>query len=442
MTFNRQNLGRRLIMGGLAAFLLVPLVFTDVFAQRKVTLIYTAFDPGALRRVEPLIAQAFEISHPNIKIKVENLPFRKHFETIEAKLGKASSTPDVYDVDSPLNTSYAVRRFTMPLDEYLAKYSELADLEDYVPSSRETAIYKGKYYSLPRGSSSQFMFYNKDLFSKYGIQPPEPTIEKRWTWEKVVEVAKKLTIDEDGDGNIDIWGFAFDQVDRPYQLLPLPQSLGQPMIGPDQLTATGYVDSPKSIQAGQFYFDLYNTWKIAPKGFTVGQTAELFGAGKLAIFVGGCWNADHYKEYYPNLNWDVAPHPYFEGGKVVTPTGAWNIGVNPNSKHKDEAALFAIYAASRPMAVLRREFIRGLPTRKSVYKLYEPVFTKHPWNIAMYEALNTATPRTLTPGYLEFESILTKAWADMRTGVRPEEALGRAAKEIDRQLKKYAPLVK
>ena len=438
MICSRKNLGVKLL-SIFVVCLFVMCTFAAAIASEKVTLRFFS-DAGFFG--DKLMTQIFEVCYPNIKVNLDQVPFAQFFDTIEARLAKGGETPDVYAVDSPLNTSYAVRGFTMPLDEYLAKYPELANLQDYIPASLKAMTYKGKHYSLPRDTSSQFMYYNKDIFSKYGIQFPERLIEKRWTWEEVVEVAKKLTIDEDGDGDIDIWGFAFEQVDRPYTLLSLAQSLGETMIGPDQLTATGYVDSPKSIRAGQFYFDLFNTWKVSPIGIAAFETDDVFGAGKIAMLLAGNWLIERWKRHYPNLNWDVTPFPYFKGGTVATPTGAWNIGVNPNSKHKDEAADFAIHMTSRSMAVIHYELMSGLPARKSVYKLFEDRFAEHPWSIVTYESTNTAVPRPITPGYLEWELIMMRAYSDMRTGVKPEEALSRAAKEIDQQLRKYAPLMK
>jgi len=436
MDMMRRNVRGRLLTV-LLMLVMVGCISVATPAAERVTLNYIHSNPIEI----PLVA-IFEATYPYIKVVRQELPFRKFFETIEAKLVKTSETPDVFEVDQPLNTSYAVRGFTLVLDDYLAKYPELAQTDDFLPIMVEAATHKEKWYSIPRETSSQGLFYNKDIFNKYGVAPPELAIEKRWIWKQVVEAANKLTIDANGDGRIDIWGIAFDQVDRPYQMLPLVQSLGENMLGPDQLTGTGYVDSPNSIRAGQFYYDLYNTWKVAPKGLISGETSDSFGAGKLAMFIGGYWNRARYETHYPDLNWDVAPHPYFEGGVVATPCGGWASGVNPNSKHKDEAALFIMYINSPPLCVIHNFVRKTQPARLSVYEFFADFYTKHPFNIAFHDSQNTAVVRPITPGYLEWELIITKAYADMRAGAKPEEALGRAAKQIDRQLKKYASLLK
>ncbi len=408
-------------------------------AQDQVTITYLY--EGGHRASETTKVHAFEQAYPNIKVVVEPLPWTEFFTAIETKLAGASDTPDVFEVDVPLNASYAVRGFTMPLDDYLKEYPDLLLIDDYPPSALEASSYNGKIYSLPICTSIQIMYFNRDLFTQYGVEPPGIAIEERLFWKDVVEKAKALTVDEDGDGETDVWGFAFDQVDRPYQMLALWQSLGQRCLSPDGLIATGYADSPKSIQAGKFYYDLYNTWKVAPKGFGTGQTVESFGAGKIAMFIGGPWSEFILKRKYPDCNWDVAPHPYFEGGKIASPTGCWQIGVNPNSKHKEEAVLFATYTTSPSMAAVAYELGRGIPVRESIYELYDFRFSKHWWSIAKYDFLNNAAWRPLTPGYREWELSMERAYASIRGGVEPQEALSRAAATIDRQLKKYVTLV-
>jgi maltose-binding protein MalE len=40
------------------------------------------------------------------------------------------------------------------------------------------------------------------------------------------------------------------------------------------------------------------------------------------------------------VNWGVALHPYFEGGKPVTASGSWALSMNPFSQQKEAAAIF------------------------------------------------------------------------------------------------------
>ncbi|MNE54096.1 hypothetical protein D3C80_1488590 [compost metagenome] len=69
-------------------------------------------------------------------------------------------------------------------------------------------------------------------------------------------------------------------------------------------------------------------------------------------------------------------------------------------------------------------------------------FPENAFRLGAYEAQNTAVPRPISPGYLEWETLLTKAYDDMKAGVEPKKALDQAAQQSDRLLKKYESLKK
>ena len=57
--------------------------------------------------------------------------------------------------------------------------------------------------------------------------------------------------------------------------------------------------------------------------------------------------------------------------------------------------------------------------------------------LVLFESENTAMIRPKTPGYLEWEKIINRAFEDIRNGGNPEDVLKGAAQEIDRALEKY-----
>ncbi|MNW07116.1 hypothetical protein D3C71_2036600 [compost metagenome] len=62
--------------------------------------------------------------------------------------------------------------------------------------------------------------------------------------------------------------------------------------------------------------------------------------------------------------------------------------------------------------------------------------------LAAGEARETAAVRPKTPGYLEWENNVNKAFEDIKNGTDPKKALDDAATLIDSQLKKYQSVVK
>ncbi|PLS09668.1 ABC transporter substrate-binding protein [Neobacillus cucumis] len=386
------------------------------------------------------VIDGFEQENPNIKVKVEHYPFRSLFETIEVKMGSKSKDVDLIDVDVPLVTNYSVKGYLEPLDKYLSPGIK----EKWIDSAVTAGSYKGELMAPPLNSSSQVLFYNKKILQERGVTPPPMEPEKRWTWEQVVEAAKKLTYDKNGDKQTDVFGFSFEQISRPYQILPLSQGLGAEAVDKDGLVSEGYTNSKEAIKAGKFYYDLFNTWKVSPK-IPVEQAPEYFKSGKIAFFVGGTWNIKAFTD--AGIDFGVAPHPYFEGGKIVTPTGSWHIGVSKYSTKKEAAAKFVEFLTAGKGAQIWQDQTKGLPANVDLLKQIEtdPKYEKFPENVnrlGAYEASHTAVPRPLTPGYLEWETLVNKAYEDIKNGTDPKQALDTAAAQIDRQLKKYTSAVK
>ncbi|PTQ56893.1 MAG: N-Acetyl-D-glucosamine ABC transport system, sugar-binding protein [Candidatus Carbobacillus altaicus] len=387
------------------------------------------------------VIEAFEAENPDIKVKVEVQPFSQIFEAIEVQMKSGKTSFDVFPVDSPLTTNYAIKGFLAPLDPYFDDSMKTLWLD----TALQAGTYNGQLMSAPMNTSSQVLFYNKDLFEQRGVTPPpsdDPS--HRWTWEQLVEAAKQLTYDTNDDGTPDIYGFSFDQIDRPYQLLPLGQSLGaEQVISDDGLVSKGYTNSESMVQGSIFYYDLFNTWKVSPK-IPQELSRDYFKTGKVAMFLGTTATMHIFKD---KINLGVSYHPYFEGKKVVTPTGSWHLGISAYSNKKEAAGKFIqFFSVGKGAEIWLKEYGQ-IPALKSLLKtLNEQVepgsIESQVFKIASYEVENTAVLRPRTPGYLEWESILRSAFEDIKNGADPKTALDNAVEIIDKQLVKYKSAVK
>ncbi len=371
--------------------------------------------------VEPLFT-AFEQAHPNIKLKYSRLPFGELLQTLEISLNARTATPDVYIVDGPLTASYAARGHLLDLSE---------PLKDEIPGFTQAGIDQGswqdKLYSAPFVSSTATLYYNKELFEKAGVELPSADVEKRWTWQQVLEAARKLN-----DPSNEVWGLVIEQDDRVHQVLPFAVSNGAEVISPDGLSTSGYLDSPKTIEA----LDLYNTFfaeKLTPSVHDMALNREYFGSGRAAMIV----STNFYQQAsdFPDLEFGVAPHPYMANGKAVTPTGAFHIGINPRSEHIEEATALVQWMTSEAAGKRFFGLVPYPPVRKSLYEDFLP--DTDFWNITRYELYNTAVPRPRTPGFREYEDILMTTFRDIQSGTPTADAMTKAVAAIDAQLQKY-----
>jgi len=104
-------------------------------------------------------------------------------------------------------------------------YADITDLLADWPAARNHRLtravgtYAGRIYCLP-GDETQCaaIMYRKDYFAEAGIfnERGEPGPPSNWTWRDFREYCKRLTVDTDGDGRIDRWGFCGEQFDLLY----------------------------------------------------------------------------------------------------------------------------------------------------------------------------------------------------------------------------------
>jgi ABC-type glycerol-3-phosphate transport system substrate-binding protein len=372
--------------------------------------------------------QAAQAETPGVTFEVERIPFGRLLETLDIRLGARAATPDIYAVDGPLTGSYAVRNHLLSLDDVFSG----DDKSDMQKACIDQGTWGGRLFSAPLVTSSQLLYYNRDLFRQAGIPLPSTDPRERWTWERVVEAARKIARPSEG-----IWGLLLEQSARPYQVLALANSKGVEGISQDGLRASGFVNSARSIEAFTFYRALYNEWQVSPKGvFEIAQATELMGSGKLGMLVGELWNLRFF-EAYRNLNYGVAPHPYFAGGRVATPTGSWHIGINPRTANRQAAVAFVRALVATKGVNTLFDLSRRTPCRRSVYRERAGTFSTAPWRIVLHELANTAVPRPKTPGFREYEDILYQALRDIQLGAEVKRTLDTAAARIDSELAKY-----
>jgi ABC-type glycerol-3-phosphate transport system substrate-binding protein len=380
---------------------------------------------------------AFEEANPDIHIELEQVSFNDLFQQIQVRLGAGTPNPDLISVDGPLVAAYSYRGWLLPLDEYFTEEEK----EDWLPSSLMAAQYDGQLTSAPVSTSTQLLIYNADVFEEAGVTPPGP--DDRLTWEEIAELAPQLTLDRDDDGITDVWGFTWEQVNRIYQLQPLPMSLGGQPIGDDGLTVQGIINGPEWVDAFTYYYDMFNTLQAAPQGDYADQNADLFFNGNIAMMVGGTWNINRALNSEMDFDWGVSRHPYFADGEVVTPTGSWHIGANAATEHPEEAARFIHWlTTSEGAETWWRDGSGDFPAQQSVLALFQ---TEPEFQEGMAQTLKTAADeatvnpqsRPVTVGYLEYEQILQNAFLDIINGADVQESLDIAASRIESEMSKY-----
>lgn len=398
--------------------------FTIPSTDPTATITILSFDDAKYANV---VAE-FEKAHPTITVDYQSVPFDDLNATIEARVSSKAGTPDVYWADAPRMAALTARGYTTDVTQQFSEYAS-----DWSEQALEAVTVNGAMQGVPIATSTMMLFYNKDLLDAAGVAYPESgDPEARTTWEQLATDAEKAVAA--GAPN----GILMGQFDRYFQLEPLAVGLGGSAGATGEGNLTPDITSQPWIDAMTWYGSIFESG-AAPRATASDQSDATFAAGKSAYFVQGPWTL-------PNLDdapfdWGVAYMPRFESGEAVTPTGSWALAMNPFSKNKEAAAIFMKF-----MAVDNRE-VDPVNADMPVNAAYQDAFYGQPLyqteqgqtarEIMTFEQANTAVNRLSTVGYVEFEDILSRAFADIRNGADPATALQSASDELEIAWKKY-----
>lgn len=373
----------------------------------------------------PAIA-LFEKQHPDIHVEYQQVPFDNLSAQIAARIGTGDNSPDLYAVDVPRVTELASKSYLAPLEDERSRLANIASA-----GAIQAVSYQGKIYAYPLWTSTQLLFFNRDLLKAAQVPFPPVDPQRRLTWQQLLNQAQQA------QRTGAVWGFSFEQVDRYYQLLPLYISYGagSGLRGNDNLTAD--LTGNKWRQVSDWYRDLFIKG-IAPRGVSPEQTPDLFADGKIAFFVSGPWNIGRFNSV-KSLNYGVAPMPYFAGGIPSTPTDSWAVGINPHAAHAREAKLFAEFISIDPVGSYSTVINNPLPpVNKIAFERYIANMATldskiGPASIIItYELTHTAVSRPRTKGYVIFETVIDRAFSDIRNGADSQSSLERAQLRLNR----------
>ncbi|MER9548379.1 sugar ABC transporter substrate-binding protein [Mesorhizobium sp. M0322] len=426
MSILRYRLGRRGFLTGLLGVSSLPLLGPLSAAAQDQTLRFFGYGDGAGYK---RLFDAFE-KVSGKKVSFEGVPFSDLQNTTVQRFRTGNSGIDVFLVDPTYVPTFSKLGILADLTSAFAEKSK----GTLFPSDVQGATYNGKMLSMPIGESTQLLFFNKKLLAQAAVEAPGVSPDARLTWDKLVDLAKKV---QKGGAEI---GFGFEQVDRYYQLQILPESLGggPGVKGPDLLTVD--VANDAWLQAGKWYGSIFADG-VASRGPTGDEMRGLFMAGRLAFLVGGPWLVAAFNKA-DDLDYGVAPHPYFAGGKAVTPSESWHFGVAAGTTNADLALEFLNYAGLDKDGSLfasdedglsaniaaSAEVLKTLPQQNPNLKGVD--------SLIRYELANTAVRRPRTLGYLQLEELVTRAWSDIRNGSDAAQTFPQLQSELERSFKR------
>lgn len=196
-----RRLAEKMTIHLLVVGILVGLLGAGAMAQ-EIVLDFPSWqvtEPGTSDWYRALIEQ-FERENPGVKINFNHIPFTNYVRTMITRFA-AGEVPDIFHVPAADLMAFAREGWLENLDPYLATTDVL---ETWSPL-QEGLQYEGNNVAVLVLGYGFVLGYNQKMLDEAGVAVPT-------TVEELLEVAKAVTKDVDGDGLIDQYGMSFPTV--------------------------------------------------------------------------------------------------------------------------------------------------------------------------------------------------------------------------------------
>ncbi|WP_274651082.1 ABC transporter substrate-binding protein [Paenibacillus humicola] len=259
------------------------------------------------------IVKSFEQKHPNVHVSLMIVPQAQIDQKMQTMFA-SGSVPDVLATNWA-NAGFATYKdYLMDLKPFMEKDPDA--IKGFNQKLIDIYTIDGHSYGMPILGLGSFLFYNKDLLDAAGLPyPPTDWDDKSWTWDKMIEYAKKLTKNTDNPQKA-VYGIN-DALDIAGESWLFGGDYFKPeaYVTGDMGTPTVLTD-PAVKKAVQARYDLVNKYKVSPNTSEMKAITALgdpFLTGKIAMTMTGGWGFSTYKP--ATFHWGVAALPYTQDNR-------------------------------------------------------------------------------------------------------------------------------
>jgi multiple sugar transport system substrate-binding protein len=301
-------------------------------AQDSMEITYMMWGSPEELAVWQVIVDEFQAANPGISVNVEVSDWDSYWNRLQT-LFAGGTPPDVFAMDAPLYRDWQSRGVLLNLQPYLD--ANPAALDGVYPVTLQAYQLEDGIYGLPRDFQTIVLFYNKDLFDAAGMAYPDDT----WTMDDLRAAAQQLTLDNDGDGVTDQWGFTTDLWDMELFWSSTIWGFGGQILSEDY-TQTLLAEGP-ARDAWHFINGMMVEDRSMPDPTQVATYGDPFAAGVAAMTTYGHWVVPEYAAL--PFGWDVAPMPAGPARRATSVNSAGFV-IAQASANADAAWQFVQYA--------------------------------------------------------------------------------------------------
>ncbi|ODT80429.1 MAG: hypothetical protein ABS76_15925 [Pelagibacterium sp. SCN 64-44] len=301
-----------------------------------------------------------------LTVKFETVPFNSMYTRL-ITAARNGTPPDIMNTLEGAVAFVEAQGGLVPVTDLVQQLGE----DDFLPSYLNAVRKDGEIWGVPDWALHQEVWYRKDLFAEHGIEIPK-------SWPELLEAAKKLTLDENGDGTPEVYGFAMP-MDR---ALVAPQTFFQFFYA-----AGGTIFDPETgdyvfddyhdvaVQSLDFMLELYReasnpssvswTWSDFRNGFVQGQLAMTNEWGAVVLIA-----AEQNPEILDNFGVFPLPAPVAGEKPAAALNGGYYYLISNTGEEKvaaSKALLACMYTPERVAERANSRPIFAIPATQSAF---------------------------------------------------------------------------
>ncbi len=277
----------------------------------------------------------FEQSHPNIKIKLQNVGSGSaQYTKLTTALKAGSGAPDIAQIEYSYLPQYELTGKLVDLSQYGADSIK----NDFVPWTWGQVSSGGKVYAIPQDTGPMGLLYRQDIFQKYNL--PIPT-----TWAQYAQEAIQLHQD-----NPKIYMTNFPPAEGAW----FESLMWQAGSHPFTVNGTNVklnLDDAGALKVADYWGNLIKSGAVEVSPDWTNDWYAALQNGTIATWVTAAWAPTDLEGFAPKSAglWRAAPIPQWSAGEQVSANwGGSTDAVTTQSQHPAQAAEFVEWLNSNP----------------------------------------------------------------------------------------------
>ncbi|MBI5662118.1 MULTISPECIES: sugar ABC transporter substrate-binding protein [Ignavibacterium] len=419
MTFIHKKIFRTTLL-----IIIISLYACKSVQEENVTIKFWAMGSEA-EQISKILPE-FEKKYPNIKVKVQQIPWTAAQEKLITAFA-SDNTPDVCQLGNTWIPQFASLNAIIDLSDFIAR-SSTVKAENFFSGIWETNIIDNRVFGIPWYVDTRLMFYRKDVFERAGFNNPPKN------WDELYLLCKKIKELNKGKEKYPI----FIPTNEWNSFIIFGLQAGAKLLK-EKDTRGNF--SSKEFKEAFDYLIRFHKEKLTPFGMMqVTNVYQAMADEYISIYFSGPWNIPEFKKWMTgNLadKWATAPMPgYRDEYPGLSLAGGSSLVIFKNSKHKNEVWKLIEFLSEPEIQLKVYRVTNNLPSVIEAWNdssLANDIYMK-----AFYQQLQRVTSAPKIPEWeqIVFSKLQQYAEFAARGVMTTEEALKKLDEDADRILEK------